>query len=254
MTEESPISHVAVVAPPPPPTPKAHGIDISSWQHPGGRPIDWKLVAEDGVTFVMVKASQGDTYVNPYLEEDVLGAHAEGLIVGAYHYFVPGVDATKQADTFVGACVGHVLELGAYIDWEPPEMPDWEATSQYNALREKISEARRPVGVYLESWWHAAFVRMGLGISRLWTAGNWTGDLPIGTTIVQGKTEPVGGIIGAVDSDALVSVRGIDIPRPAKPAEQPFVAAGEAAEKATEPAEGSSADLTADAALGSPPQ
>lgn len=62
------------------------GIDVASWQHPLGAPIDWAAVAGSDAKFAIIKATQGTGYTNPYYASDWSGALAHGLIVGAYDY------------------------------------------------------------------------------------------------------------------------------------------------------------------------
>jgi lysozyme len=80
------------------------GVDVSSHQHPGGAPIDWTAVAGWGVDFAYIKATEGDSYVNPYFGEDWRGAGAAGLLRGAYHFARPRLPlrtATYDAQVFL---------------------------------------------------------------------------------------------------------------------------------------------------------
>jgi GH25 family lysozyme M1 (1,4-beta-N-acetylmuramidase) len=80
------------------------GVDVSSHQHPGGLPIDWNQVAAWGMDFAYIKATEGDTYVNPYFGEDWKAAGAAGLLRGAYHYARPRLPlwtATYDAQVFL---------------------------------------------------------------------------------------------------------------------------------------------------------
>jgi GH25 family lysozyme M1 (1,4-beta-N-acetylmuramidase) len=89
------------------------GVDVSSHQHPDGRPIDWKAVRASGITFAFIKADEGPRpsgeeragrgagrYTNPWFRRDGDGARAAGVLVGAYHYARPRkpVAATAEAD------------------------------------------------------------------------------------------------------------------------------------------------------------
>jgi lysozyme len=76
------------------------GTDVASYQHPGGKPIDWHAVATSGQSFTIVKATESTTYTNPYAMTDVTGARSAGLVVGVYHFANPAVSATAQADYF----------------------------------------------------------------------------------------------------------------------------------------------------------
>jgi GH25 family lysozyme M1 (1,4-beta-N-acetylmuramidase) len=112
------------------------GVDVASWQHPGGAPIDWGAVRASGQTFALVKATQGTTYTNPYFVADWNGAAAAGLYRGAYHYAVPALPlstALDQARYFVsktGSMTGGV-DLPAVLDLEengglgPGDLAQW---------------------------------------------------------------------------------------------------------------------------------
>jgi len=83
----------------------ARGIDVSSWNHPGGAPIDWPQVRAAGYTFVFVKADEGPTttggryYTNPYWSTDWAAAGAVGMYRGAYHFARPKLPiSTAVAD------------------------------------------------------------------------------------------------------------------------------------------------------------
>lgn len=200
--------------PKPVPASKVKGVDVSSWQHPNGAEINWAAVRAGGIDFVMIKASQGDNYQNPYFAGDCHGAHTAGLIVGAYHFFESGAPADKQAEVFLSALVGHVLELGVYLDWEPGPMPDYQVLNEYAPLLAAIEETRKPCGLYCDESWLETFRRLNLPIHKLWL-GEWSGLTgQAGVTIVQTLAAPVAGIEGDTDTDLLLVTRGVNIPRP----------------------------------------
>lgn len=71
------------------------GIDVSMWQHPGDKPINFKkLKSKYGASFVFIKASDGGNRDSgksaKWFRKDSKAARSAGLIVGAYHYAVPG--------------------------------------------------------------------------------------------------------------------------------------------------------------------
>lgn len=77
----------------------ARGIDVSRWQGS----IDWKQVREAGISFVFIKASQGSSLEDPKFAENVQGAKAAGLLVGAYHFLgaASAAAARQEAKHFV---------------------------------------------------------------------------------------------------------------------------------------------------------
>jgi lysozyme len=78
---------------------RALGIDESSFQHPAGAKITWRLVAKAGYRFAFIKSTEGTYYVNPYFKGDAAAAKSAGLLVAAYHFANPAnSDGTAQAD------------------------------------------------------------------------------------------------------------------------------------------------------------
>ncbi|HEU4355542.1 MAG TPA: glycoside hydrolase family 25 protein [Actinomycetota bacterium] len=91
-------SSTGIVAIQPPGT--MPGIDVSHWNET----IDWVQVADSGVTFAFAKASEGRSYVDPMYATNKVGAAANGVVFGAYHFARPDDtrrDAIHEADHFV---------------------------------------------------------------------------------------------------------------------------------------------------------
>lgn len=80
-----------------PPAARALGMDVSKWQGV----IDWRVPATQGVSFAIVRATQGTTIVDQFLVPNVVGATQGGLLVGVYHFFLPDTDGTAQANFFL---------------------------------------------------------------------------------------------------------------------------------------------------------
>jgi len=89
---------------------RIHGADVSRWQHPNDKQIDFSVAYASGLRFVMIKASdtrdEADALALKYLVMDHSSAQAAGLYTGFYHYAIlPDVsdpagiirDATAQA-------------------------------------------------------------------------------------------------------------------------------------------------------------
>ncbi|MDE1904823.1 MAG: hypothetical protein KGH75_00040 [Rhodospirillales bacterium] len=75
-------------------------LDLSSNNHPNGAGIDYAAVKAAGVTGVMVKATDGTTYINPYYGQDTAGFAAVGVPTIGYHFAEFG-DAATEARHFV---------------------------------------------------------------------------------------------------------------------------------------------------------
>lgn len=80
--------------------PGVPGIDVSKYQ---GR-IEWPAVASSSVRFVIMRATLGNRYRDERYAQNVAGATANGLVVGAYHFAKPSLglrDARGEADHFL---------------------------------------------------------------------------------------------------------------------------------------------------------
>ena len=80
---------------------RIHGADISRWQHPGDKPIDFSKMRSAGLDFVMIKASDSrqdaDLLAVKYVGGDRASAQASGIFTGFYHYAVLPDVSTNSA-------------------------------------------------------------------------------------------------------------------------------------------------------------
>lgn len=87
-----------------------NGIDVSRWQ-----PANiTELVDYD---FVIIKATEGTSYVSPYCDQQYQKAKARGKLLGVYH-FASGLDAKAEAEFFVNNVQGYIGEAVLVLDWE----------------------------------------------------------------------------------------------------------------------------------------
>jgi lysozyme len=194
------------------------GIDVSSWQHPGGNPVDWSAVRRSGVRFAVIKATEGTFYTNPYFATDRHRAWAAGIGVGGYHYARPAWPASTavdQANYFLrqlGDTRG-TLQLAPILDLE--------ATGGLSAARLTIwvrtfletvetRTGRAPLLYTYPAYWNnimnnsSAFMRYPLWVAS-YTGGPGPGALPGGwPKWMLWQYTPAGrvsGIVGTVDLD-----------------------------------------------------
>lgn len=114
---------------------RIHGTDVSRWQHPNDKPIDFVKKYEAGMRFVFIKASDtretADLLAVKYAAMDHHAAQAAGLYTGFYHYAVlPDVstpDEIKQ-DALAQAqkVVWRLASMGGYSDRDLPYALDLE--------------------------------------------------------------------------------------------------------------------------------
>jgi GH25 family lysozyme M1 (1,4-beta-N-acetylmuramidase) len=114
---------------------RIHGADVSRWQHPNDKPIDFSVAYASGLRFVMIKASDtrdtADALALKYLIMDHAAAQAAGLYTGFYHYAIlPDVsdsagiirDATAQAQKVLW----RLAAIGGYTEKDLPYALDLE--------------------------------------------------------------------------------------------------------------------------------
>ena len=114
---------------------RIHGADVSRWQHPNDKQIDFVKMYEAGMRFVFIKASDtresADQLSVKYAAMDHHAAQAAGIYTGFYHYAVlPGVtdpegikkDALAQAQKVVW----RLASMGGYGERDLPYALDLE--------------------------------------------------------------------------------------------------------------------------------
>lgn len=94
-----------------------NGIDIASHQ----KDINLSLVPSD---FVIIKATQGTTYVNPYFEKKVQEALRLGKLIGVYHYASKG-GAVAEANFFLKTIDKYIGKAILIFDWESYQNDNW---------------------------------------------------------------------------------------------------------------------------------
>ena len=114
---------------------RIHGADISRWQHPNDKAIDFVKMYAAGMRFVFIKASDtresADLLAVKYAAMDHYAAQAAGIYTGFYHYAVlPDVtspeDVKKDALAQAQKVVWRLASMGGYSDRDLPYALDLE--------------------------------------------------------------------------------------------------------------------------------
>lgn len=114
---------------------RIHGADVSRWQHPNDKQIDFVKMYEAGMRFVFIKASDtresADLLAVKYAAMDHHAAQAAGIYTGFYHYAVlPDVtdpeDVKKDALAQAQKVVWRLASMGGYSDRDLPYALDLE--------------------------------------------------------------------------------------------------------------------------------
>jgi len=117
------------------PAGKIHGADISRWQHPNDKPINFLKMRAAGIDFVMIKASDTREYSDrlalKYVKADRIGAQEAGIHTGFYHYaLLPNVTSNSAIERDARAQAQKVIWrlqlLGGFNDLDLPYALDLE--------------------------------------------------------------------------------------------------------------------------------
>ena len=151
---------------------KYRGIDVSNWSGT----IDWESVANSGVEAVIIQASEGTFYRDPYLQEFYDGARRNNLKIGFYHFFNPGSSPTpvEQARYFVDTISGLHSDIKLVLDLEQTGgLGNYELTKQAIEFLEEVKKlSGLDVAVYTYTNFAQNNLYKGIGLENypLWIA------------------------------------------------------------------------------------
>ncbi|WP_317890790.1 GH25 family lysozyme [Paenibacillus arenilitoris] len=81
--------------------------------------VDWREVARSGrYQFVYMKATEGHDFADDTFESNWSEAKANGMLVGAYHFFSSRSSGARQADHFISVVPVEEASLPPVIDLE----------------------------------------------------------------------------------------------------------------------------------------
>ncbi|HEY2491568.1 MAG TPA: GH25 family lysozyme [Paenibacillus sp.] len=197
----------------------AQGVDVSRWQGV----IDWKKVAAAGISFVFIKATQNS--MDDKFLDNVKGAKAAELLVGAYHYIDDSVITADKARTAAQTFYNAIQVAGGVSVFDLPPVMDYESnksnlskTTITAVAKSFLKEINQLTGVKPLVYTYPSFIGNFTGLSDypLWiarynastppvNASGWVrwefwqySDGVAGGTLPSG-TRSVPGISGAVD-------------------------------------------------------
>jgi len=112
------------------------GIDVS--HHQGE--IEWEEVADAGVEFAFIKATEGGDFSDPRFEFNWRQAKAAGIPRGAYHFFTFCTSGLEQA--------GHFLKVVPPESGALPPVADVEFGGNCTSY-DDLEEVRRQLAIFL---------------------------------------------------------------------------------------------------------
>lgn len=134
-----------------------NGIDISRWQN-----INLANVPCD---FVIVKATQGTSYVSPSFQSQIKQAESLGKLIGVYHY-AGGGGAVPEATHFLKVVNDYVGKAILVLDWEGEQNPNFNNPEYAKAF---LAYVKQYTGVI-------PFIYMSKSVCRQYT---WDASYPL---------------------------------------------------------------------------
>lgn len=149
------------------------GVDVSSYQGV----VDWTKLAEQGVDFAFIKATEGSSLRDSCYETNWSEAEQAGVLRGAYHFFSYDSAGEDQADNFIrtvprteGALppVVDIEFYGSYLD-EP--LAAEEVRPILDALLERLEAhyGQRPI-LYATERSYRLYIRGRYEAYPLWVS------------------------------------------------------------------------------------
>jgi GH25 family lysozyme M1 (1,4-beta-N-acetylmuramidase) len=199
------------------------GIDVSHWQGT----INWNMVADAGVAFVFMKATEGTTFRDGQFTRNWSEARRVGLFRGAYHFAQPGRSPTiaqsaiNQANYFINNVNPGYWDLWCVLDFETTnglaraELRTW-IQAFVNRVKQRMSGYPPIIYTSPNMWinilgnppnmgcplWLAHWTTGYPTVPGAWSDWHWTfWQFSNGTVPVIGR---VPGISGPVDQDTFL--------------------------------------------------
>jgi lysozyme len=182
------------------------GIDVSFYQGT----IDWTTVANNNISFAILKATEGLDIVDPNFATNWAASRAVGMTRSAYHFFRAARDAKAQAEFFLKT-VGKLedFDLPLVLDLERVDGIDRNVALDKAQIWLDIVEkatGRKPIVYTYPVFWEEQladtnrFVNYPLWIAHYQTLQPWIpGKWKNWTFHQYSETGQVKGIAGAVD-------------------------------------------------------
>lgn len=137
-----------------------NGIDIARYQ----KGIDLSVVPCD---FVIVKATQGISYVSPTFRQQIGQANLFGKLLGVYHY-AGGGGAVPEAKHFINTVREYIGNAILVLDWEGEQNPNF---GNPNYAKEFLATVKRETGI-------TPFIYMSKSVCRQY-ASAWDASYPL---------------------------------------------------------------------------
>ena len=108
------------------------GIDIS--KHQGE--IDWKKLRQEKLSFIIIKATEGNDYTDSLFSYYYTNSKKEGYATGGYHFYRLCNSGREQAQNFIDIVPKDSLDLPPSLDFEFGANCDTTGLVRENVIRE----------------------------------------------------------------------------------------------------------------------
>ena len=167
----NPDGDISALITPKGPGTRIFGSDVSRWQHPNDKPINFTKMYKAGMRFVMIKASDtrddSDALARKYLAMDRDAAQAAGLYTGFYHYAtMPNTTSRKvviaDAKAQAQRVIWRLASVGGYTERDLPYALDFEnnCVSYLNGRCVKYSTKKFNT-LWAETWLDTVYEKTG---------------------------------------------------------------------------------------------
>lgn len=141
-----------------------YGIDISN----NNGHVNLQQAKQAGVVCVYMKATEGTTFQDPYLEENYNKAKEAGLKIGFYHFLVGSSEPETQATNFFNQIKGKDMDLVPMLDVEV----NFNNLNNYmNRFIQKFQQlANTDIGIYSYTSFINEHITQSFAPYKLWEA------------------------------------------------------------------------------------
>ena len=136
-----------------------NGIDIASYQGS----MDITKVDAD---FVIIKATQGDYYVNPYFDKHYDQAKRSGKLIGAYHYSNGITPVIKEVDFLIKNIDKYISTMIVCLDWESNGKTDRQGFNKNFVKGEEVYYVEEFVDLFHKKTGIYPFIYMSASVAR----------------------------------------------------------------------------------------
>jgi lysozyme len=193
-------------------TPETPGIDVSEFNGS----VDWSQVAQAGMKFAFIRATDGTTIQDADFQQNWKGAEAAGLQVGAYHYFTTTSSVQDQIANFTNTVAKvDAGNLPPVIDVEDPaQFANYTVTQRISMIQQMLDGVQQNTGEQPILYMSTDFSSQELGGTsqfdkyKLWVADYTTDNQPnLPPTYTNwnfwqhSDSGTVSGVTGTVDLD-----------------------------------------------------